>query len=423
MSADSRSTIMHIDMNAFFASVEQTANPFIRYKPVAVGSTGKYDNTALLAVSYEAKIKGVKNLSRLIDARLKCPELIVVPFDLLKYYSVNQQIVHILQEYSPSVEVYSIDEAFIDLRTIMHLREQPAEVIAQEIKDRIRAEVGIKLTSSVGIAPNKLLAKVGSDWKKPDGMTVINWEDRLTYLDQLNLQDIWGIGYSATNKLYPVGIHHTNQLREIEDYVLRGLVGSYYTRLKLIANGDYYEPVSPWKNDRPQKSMQHAHTLSKATSDPIELLSIIRKMAERLARRLRNHEQTARLIYVGLKPANQGHYGWGSSARYSGVRVLEFGNNNGKVFYDQCKEVFGEFDFDHQQIRQVVVGVHNLNTSATVPFDIFDQPQVRQLDKAIDKINHTFGEFTIRTADILHQKAKESELQVARVNMTFHPAA
>src|SRR5438270_309434 len=107
-------TILHIDMNAFFASVEQTANPFIRYKPVAVGAAKNYDGAALLAVSYEAKALGVKKFMRYYEAKAICPSLIAVPFDPLKYYAVNQQIIHILRQYSPQIEVYSIDEAFID---------------------------------------------------------------------------------------------------------------------------------------------------------------------------------------------------------------------------------------------------------------------------------------------------------------------
>lgn len=411
-------------MNAFFAHVEQTANPFIRYLPVAVGSV-KYANSALVAVSYEAKRRGVKGLMRLREAREICPELLVVPFDPLKYYSINRQIMNLLRQYTPQMEIYSVDEAFLDLTENRDvLKGRAPRDVAQEIKDRITSEIGAKLTSSVGIAPNKLLAKVASDWKKPDGLTEISWEERLTYLDQLKLMDIWGIGYRSGEKLDTLGIKSTKQLREIDDMTLRGIVGSYYTRLKLIANGQHYDPVDPHRHDALQKSMQHAHTLSHATSDRGELKTVIRKMSERLARRLRKYDQTAQTVYLGLRPENQKHYGWGPGTGMGGMAPLQVtgGSDHGKDIYDAACEVFSQLNLSETRIRLVSVGINNLLSQQQMLLGAFTRPQIRSLNSAVDNINGTYGEFTIRSADILHQYAKESELSVERENMTFHPA-
>jgi len=417
-------TILHIDMNSFFASVEQTANPFIRNKPVGVVATKNYENAAIVAASYPAKYKGVRSFMRLKEAKEKCPEIIAVPSDFLKYYTVNKQIVNIFREYTPLVEVYSIDEAFLDFAPVMkHLKGRSIEDIAQEIKDRIRAEVGSELTSSVGISANKLLAKVGSNWKKPDGLTVIPYEERFEYMDKLALQDVWGIGFRGGGKLEKIGIKTVKDLRCLDPITLRSIVGSYYTRLVALANGECYDPISPDRTTKLHKSMQHAHTLDKATSDKEELKSVIRKMSERLARRLRKHEQTAKIIYLGLRPEKQGSYGWGSLPHFSGFTTLCIPTDHGYTIYKEALKIFNDLEFGSVKIRLVAVGVADLGSEEAMVFDIFSNMNTKRLDKAVDEINDMYGGFTIRPGDIVYQYAKEQELSIDREDMTFHPAS
>ncbi len=422
MQTNSQRTILHLDMNAFFASVEQTANPFIRYKPIGVGSAKSYAGAALLAISYEAKARGVKKFMRYYEAKGVCPELIAVPFDPLKYYSVNRQIMNILREYTPQMEVYSIDEAFLDLTDVLHLHKKSAVEIAQEIKQRIRDEVGCKLTSSVGIAPNKLLAKVGSDWKKPDGLTVINWDNRFEYLDNLEIGDIWGIGFRGTAKLTELGIKSTADIRKLSDANLHDLVGTYYTRLRMIANGEHFDQVNPHRAEKAAKSMQHAHTLSSATNNREELKTVIRKMSERLAVRLRRHHQTSSVVYLGLRPEKVKTYGWGSLPSFHGFEAIGIGTTNGRQIYEAACRVFDSLDLGSTKIRLVAVGVSSLQSTEALVFDIFQNPQLNALDSAVDDINRAYGEFTVRSADIVYQYAKESELHVVREDMTFHPS-
>lgn len=416
-------TILHIDMNSFFASCEQLANPFLRGKPIGVCGGKDYKYAAILAASYPAKKRGVKGIMRVFEAEQVCPEIILVPFDPMKYYAINKMVMDILRRYTPQMEIYSIDEAFLDLTPVLHLSNKTPREIAQEIKDTIRSEIGEPLTSSVGIGPNKLLAKVASDWEKPDGLTEITWENRLEYLDKLFIGDIWGIGWNATPKLEKLGITSTKQIRDLSDETLRGLVGGYYTRLRLIANGEHHDPVMPGRNSRPHKSMQHAHTMKTATNDKTELKSIIRKMSERLAIRLRKHDQTARLVYVGLRPEKLKTYGWNQLPKYSGFAKVEFTTNHGKDIYDAACKIFDEFEFDDTKIRLVAVGVNNLDSTEKLAFDVFMNPKVRELDKAVDYINATYGSFTVRSGDIVYQYAKESELKVEREDMTFHPTS
>lgn len=415
--------IMHIDMNSFFASVEQCANPFIRGKPIGVGSKN-YENTALVAISYEAKRMGVPKLCRLIEARRICPEILVIPFDPIKYYFVNRQIAHILRQYTPLVEIYSIDEAFMDLTDVMHLYpgKTPRE-LAQEIKDRIIDEVGQCLTSNVGIAPNKLLAKVASNWKKPNGLTEISWENRLEYLDKVPLEGIWGIGRNSAPKFAQLGITSTKQLREMSATDMRALVGGYYTRLQLLANGEHYDPVQPERSAKPHKTMQHAHTMSEPTNDKDELKILIKKLSEKLARRLRKHDQLASVVTLGFKPEKQKEYGWGSATMFYDVERLDHPTANGQEIYEAACQIMDEFDIRQTKIRLAFVGVGDLSQVNQLMFEMFLDQKTMKLDSALDEINDQYGAFKIRTADILNQKAKESELSVDREDMVFHPVS
>lgn len=413
-------TVLHIDMNAFFASVEQLTNPFIRNKPVGVGSGG-YDNAALLAISYEAKALGVPKFARLREARRICPSLIAVPFDPLKYYSVNRQLVSIFREMCPKVEVYSIDEAFMDITGVIEKYNNDPVEFAKVLKQRILDEVGVTLTTSVGIANNKLLAKIASNWVKPNGLTVIKWEERFNYLDKLPFEKIWGIGPRSAAKLNKLGINSTKDLRKIPPHTLREMVGTYYTRLVSMAWGEYLDDVDTERVSKPHKSMQHAHTLSKPTKDTEELLSYIRKMSERLAKRLRKHKQFTTMVQLGLKPEKLGHYGWGSATPYSGFKPLEQPTASGTQIYEAAKEILLEMGELEQRIRLLYVEVGDLSQSNQLILNFQADLKRESLEKAKDEIDAQFGNFTVRTADILYNKAKESELTIEKEDMVFHP--
>lgn len=409
-------------MNSFFASVEQQANPYIRNKPVAVVGKPNYAGSAILAASYPAKDLGIGLSTRLGEAKKICPELIAIPIDFIKYYSVNSQIVKILREEAPIVEVYSIDEAFMDVTDICSDLYE-ANKLAIKIKHRINSELGESLTSSVGISHNKLLAKIGSNYKKPDAITVIPWDDRLYFLDRLRLDDIWGIGRRSSNKLNAIGVRNTSMIRTLSDHTLRNLVGSYYTRLKLIANGEYYEQVNPERSTRQAKSMQHAHTLHIATNDKQEILSLLRKLSEKLGRRLRRHEQETSCIQIGIRPANQQHYGWGIAPKYFGEEHLYKYTNSGKEIYHAAKAILSKMQLENTLIRLVSVGVTHLQSTSNLKLDLseYNTNKQKKIDAMTDIINSRYGEFTIKSGDITYQFAKERELSVFRENMAFHP--
>ena len=420
-------TILHIDMNSFFASVEQQANPFIRNKPVACAHTG-YSGAAVLAASYEAKAFGVKTGTRVFEARKMCPGILIVPMDTTKYYAVNRQFIKIFEDYTPKVEVYSIDEAFLDVTDSQHLFGG-ALAIAMDIKRRLKEEIGECIRCSVGIGVNKLVAKIGSNFKKPEGLTVIPWESRFEFLDQMKLTDVWGIGYRVGGKMAKFGIRTLGEIRKMSDSDLRSLIGGYYTRLKLIANGEHFEDVKPNAHKKPPKSMQHAHTLSDATSDRVELLSLIRKQAERLGRRLRRKGMKTRNVNLGLVQAGLKHYGWGADSGNFDHLELDHYTDDGYEIYKAGETLFDDailrFSKDEHgkmdPIRLVVLGVADLLNSDNLEFS-FDRHEKREgINEAFDEINSRYGEFTLRSGDILYQYAKEKELDVEREQMTFHP--
>lgn len=414
--------IFHVDMNAFFATAEQAANPFLQGKPVAVvPGGGEYQGKAILARSYEAKDRGVNTFSRLFEARRVCPELISIPADPTKYYDLNRQLAEIMTSFTPQVEIYSIDEFFLDLTSYFKLHQRSFSSVAFEIKERIAQQISPVLTCSIGIGPNKLLAKVGSDFQKPDGLTEIRWERRQHFLDSMELGDIWGIGRHCVPKLAQLGIRNTADLRRADAQLLEKLVGSYWVRLKRIANGEYYDDVDPKRNAKPHKTMQHAHTMAKATADLHELKTLVRKQAERLAARLRKYKQAAGTVSLGIRPSQQKNYGWGYLPSLYGRSQLPEYTNNGLAIYQGAWRVFESLPFKGIEARLVVVGVEELVQTEQLRLLTIAPPGQARIDSAIDKINQKYGEFTVRTADILRQKAKESKYSVERLPMTFHP--
>jgi DNA polymerase-4 len=417
----SQKIIFHLDMNAFFASVEQACNPSLVGKPVAVVPNADYSRAAILARSYEAKDRGVKTFMRLDEARIACPELVVLPVDHLKYYDVNNKLAEIVGSYTPIMEIYSVDEFFLDMTSYLKLHQKSAEQLGLELKRRIAKEIHPALKCSIGVGSNKLLAKIGSNYKKPDGYTEISWDERHKYLDSLSLDDIWGIGRNSIPKLYNLGVFSTKELREVDPSVLEQIVGSYWIRLKRIANGEYYDPVDPRRNSKPAKSMQHAHTMSTATADMVEIKSLIRKLSEKLASRLRKHEQVAKTISLGLRPNNQQEYGWGYSPKLKGSITLPNATSSGYEVYRAALQVLQSLQIAGVKIRLAVVGVADLIPSQQLGFFRDKNAPVRKLDEAIDCINDKYGAFTVRSADILHQRAKESKISVPRKPMTFHP--
>jgi len=416
------SIIFHLDMNAFFASVEQVLNPSLRGRPVAVVSSNNYQGAAILARSYEAKSRGVASFMRLPEAKLACPELITITPKHENYYEFNKQLTKIMQQFTDTLEVYSIDEFFLDMTDYLAIRPWLSVVeLAQQIKDTIAEKISPVLKCSIGVSSNKLLAKVGSDFKKPDGLTVIPWERRFEFLDQLSFREIWGIGYNSIPKLHSLGIHNTAQIRALDKRVLESLVGSYWNRLQLIANGECEDPVHSNLIGKPKKSMQHAHTLDRATSDLHELQTLARKLCEKLSLRLRKYQQLAGAVGLILRPAREENYGWGRKPRLHAQIALGFFSDHGEHLYQAADKLLQGLDINGIEVRLMAVTITHLHSGQQPQLLESRSSKLIQLDKAIDQINHKFGSFTLRSADILHQQAKNKVFSIDHASIPFHP--
>jgi DNA polymerase-4 len=233
--------ILHVDMDAFYASVEQRDNPSLRGVPVAVGGR-PHSRGVVAAASYEARAFGVHSAMPMSKAVRLCPSLVIVPPDFSRYKAASNAVFAIFREVTPLVEPLSLDEAYLDV-TSNAWGETLGTAVAKRLKARIRADTG--LTASAGVAPNKFLAKIASGWKKPDGLTVISPERVEPFLQQLPVDALWGVGPVTAKKLRDKGVARLVDVRTVDLQVLRTTVGSLADWLRQLANGVDDRPVVP----------------------------------------------------------------------------------------------------------------------------------------------------------------------------------
>src|SRR5579872_4965150 len=262
--------ILHIDMDAFYASVEQRDNPSLKGKPVAVGGSPTRRGV-VAAASYEARAFGVHSAMAMAYAVRLCPSLVIVRPDFQKYRAASNAVFSIFREVTPLVEPLSLDEAYLDV-TENAWGETFGTAVARRLKERIKADTG--LTASAGVAPNKFLAKIASGWKKPDGLTVISPERVEPFLQQLPVDALWGVGPVTAQKLRARGIERLVDVRAADPVLLHDAVGSLADWLRQLASGIDNRPVVP---NREAKSSGTENTYPE---DLIDLDTIRREIAE-----------------------------------------------------------------------------------------------------------------------------------------------
>ena len=289
--------IIHVDMDAFYASIEQRDDPSLLGKPVIVGGvTGP--RGVVSAASYEARRYGVHSAMPISRARRKCPEGVYLSGDMKKYADVSKQLRAILASYTPLVEPLSLDEAFLDVTASLGLWGS-GEKIGREIKQRVRDE--LDLTASVGIAPNKFLAKMASDHSKPDGLLIIKQGEEAEFLRDLPVREIFGVGKVTARRMTEQGIHTIGQLAERSRQRLKQAFGKQGERLYELARGiDDIEVVA----DTEAKSISHETTFDVDVGDEKQLRKTIGLLADRVSARLRQEELTGSTIGVKVRLAD-----------------------------------------------------------------------------------------------------------------------
>src|SRR5262245_24090342 len=289
--------IVHLDMDAFYASVEQRDDPSLRGKPVAVG--GRPEGRGVVAASsYEAREFGVRSAMPMARAVRLCPELLIVRPNFDKYKTASSQVMAILRECTPLVEPLSLDEAYLDV-TENRWGEPLARVVAKKLKEKIRETTG--LTASAGVAPNKFLAKIASGWRKPDGLTVIAPERVEHFLEQLPVEALWGVGPVTARKLREAGIERLVQVRSYDPAALEKLVGSMADWLRRLSHGDDPRPVVP---DRPAKSSSSENTYEEDLTDLAEIRSDVDRMARENAEWLARKRLAAKSVDIKVRYAD-----------------------------------------------------------------------------------------------------------------------
>ena len=284
-------------MDAFYASVEQRDRPELGGRPVIVGADPR-GRGVVSAASYEARRFGVHSAMPIGKAARLCPDAVFLPVDMDKYARVSGEIMAILSEYSPLLEPISVDEAFLDVTGTERLLGPPLEV-ARTIKERLRREIG--LTASAGVAPNKFLAKLASDLRKPDGLVEVRPGEESAFLGDLPIERLWGVGRVTARDLRGMGIETIGQLARVPVGVLVKRFGKGGTLLHELAHGRDDRPVEPFA---PPKSMGAEETFAADTADPEELRRTLLAQAERVARELRTEGYAGRTVTLKLRFAD-----------------------------------------------------------------------------------------------------------------------
>jgi DNA polymerase-4 len=286
--------ILHVDMDAFYASVEQRDDPSLAGRPVAVG--GRPDRRGVVAAaSYEARVFGVRSAMSMARAVRLCPSLVIVPPDFARYKAVSSAVFAMYREVTPLVEPLSLDEAYLDVTENLW-GERSATRVAARLKARIHRET--RLTASAGVAPNKFLAKIASGWKKPDGLTVISPDRVEPFLRNLQVDALWGVGPVTARKLRARGIERLVDVRAASPDALRAAVGSLADWLRQLAEGIDNRPVTP---DREVKSSGSENTYPQDVADLPAIRTDIARMAGEAAGWLRRRELLARTVTIKVR--------------------------------------------------------------------------------------------------------------------------
>jgi DNA polymerase-4 len=374
--------ILHIDMDAFFASVEQMDDPSLRGKCVVVG--GKSQRGVVAAASYEARKYGIHSAMPIFQARQRCGNLVIVPPRRKRYVELSRTIMAILRRVSPLVEPISIDEAFVDITGCQRLYGT-CEQIAANIKETILGEVG--LTSSIGAAPSKFLAKIASDMDKPDGLTVISPEQMPGFIHTLAVNKVPGVGRHARKILSSLGIHTLGQVRECQPGLLVKKLGKFGHRLMALSRGEDDSPVTPFNDP---KSVSTETTLSHNTRDRELLGSYLLSQSQSVARQLRRKQVRSRTVTLKIKTAD--------FKLFSRSRTVSPSIQSAERIYQVALELFNQFSLT-RAVRLIGVGAGALQPAATpVQTALFpDDGQTRdhkweRVDRAMDAVAERFGE-------------------------------
>lgn len=391
--------IFHIDMNSFYASVEVAHNPSLKGKPLAIAGNPQERKGIIVTSSYEAREKGVKTTMPLWQAKRLCPNLIVLPPNFERYRQASTQIFRLLAEITPLIEPVSIDEGYMD---VTNYKGNPV-YLAKHIQQLLLND--LKLPSSIGIGPNKFLAKTASDMKKPLGITILRIRDLPKRLWPLQVDDMFGVGKKTAKRLNSIGIYTIGELAKADTYDLTQLLGINGERIKNRANGFDPRPVDPDSvNDF--KSIGNSRTLRHDTLDTDELYSLLRMLSASVEKRLKRRELMGQTVQLMIR-----YYDRKTVTR--SIKLPQYIDDE-KDIMQTVTQLFQDH-WNEKPIRLLGVTVQDIihRKDYVKQLDLFtfeDDIKKKNLEKTIESLTHKYGKDTFKQAD------KESEDDLLRTS-------
>lgn len=378
--------IMHIDMNSFFASCEQAANPDLRNVPLIVGGDPQKRKGIVLAASYDAKRYGVKTTMTLNEAARLCPDAVFIKANHELYEEMSGQVMKIFAEYAPVMEQLSIDEAFLDMTGTEQLYGNIMQ-LAKHIQDRIMDE--LMLPCSVGISSNKLLAKMASDYKKPMGITAIYPEDIEEKIWPLKVSELFGVGKKTAMKLNQLGIRTIGELAKTEISILSGLLGENTAiMLHNSANGIDPSPVISSKDE--VKSVGHEMTYPQDLTRIEDILRELLVLVDRTAYRLRQKKLKGRTVSIKIK--------FNDFTVITRAHTINEVTDSSDCIYQVAKELICSCELT-KPIRLLGVTVSNFEDDSIKQLSLFSEEKDRsRLDAMLDEIRGKYGFDAIKRA-------------------------
>lgn len=387
--------ILHVDCNKFYASVECSLNPELRDKPVAVGGNEASRHGIVLTKNEIAARYGIATGETLWSARRKCPDLVTVPPHFPLYHKYSRMVRAILREYSPLVEPFGLDEAWLDVTG----SARPAVEIAEEIRRRVREELGI--TVSVGVSFNKTFAKLGSDYKKPDAVTVFSRENYRERVWPLPAGELIYVGRATRKKLEERFIFTIGDVAKADTGLLRSLLGKWGPALHAIANGRDSQPVIPSEDAAGIQSVSNGMTTPRDLTDDRDVQRVLMVLAESVGRRLREQHLVGKTVELHLRD-NQLHT---RSHRVTLDHYMQSTNDIESAAYTLFKESYRW----QRPLRSVTIGVSSLEPEDTpTQLDMLEsagREKREQLDRTVDGLRERFGDKVIRRAILLEDPA------------------
>ncbi len=387
MTSENKRHIIHIDMDAFFASVEQLDRPELRGRPVLVGGDPKGRGVVSTA-SYEARPYGCHSAMPMAKAVRLCPDAVVVRPRITRYIEVSRCVFDILEQFTPVVEPVSIDEAFLDVTGSTRLFGPP-EDIAKLLTQRIREQT--QLTASAGVAPNKFLAKLASDLQKPDGLVVVPTDKIQDFLEPLPVSKLWGVGKATLPKLEVLGVRTFGDLRRLPKAQLGDRFGEVGEQFYDLVRGIDDREVVP---DRQAKSISRETTFPVDVTDHDYLRSVLLEHLEHVAMRLRRHDRLARTVTVKIRSRD-----FQTCMRSF---TLDAATDQTDALWEVAARLFETWCGRRSvSLRLIGVGLSHFSSLEGQQPELFDQPTdapARRLDRAVDEIRDRFGKHAITRA-------------------------